>query len=163
MASEADIIIRDCTSLGDFEQCVCVQRSIWGFEENDLVPRRLFVVVRKTPLWAGGRGRKAHETAILVGKDQIVLPRVRRRDRVRLLASDLKTEVAVEKSHKKEQPVLSRRERIIEEKDAAPGGQRGLNSNQLATHLSCWGLYAGEQPQSLWAFGAVRLREGASQ
>lgn len=47
MVNEADILVRDCTSLEDFEQCVAVQRSVWGFDDKDLVPRRLFVVARK--------------------------------------------------------------------------------------------------------------------
>lgn len=47
MAAESDIVIRDCNSLDDFHQCVAVQRAVWGFDDKDLVPVRLFVVAQK--------------------------------------------------------------------------------------------------------------------
>ena len=47
MPPQADIAIRECSTLEDFEQCVSVQRSVWGFEDRDLIPRRFFVVARK--------------------------------------------------------------------------------------------------------------------
>jgi predicted GNAT superfamily acetyltransferase len=49
LASEkiANVTIRDCTSLEDFHQCVDLQRTVWGFEDRDLIPLRFFVVARK--------------------------------------------------------------------------------------------------------------------
>ncbi len=47
MAAESEIVIRDCDSLDDFHQCVAVQRAVWGFDDKDLVPVRLFVVAQK--------------------------------------------------------------------------------------------------------------------
>lgn len=42
-----EITIRDCTALEDFQQCLAVQRMVWGFEDQDLIPVRFFVVARK--------------------------------------------------------------------------------------------------------------------
>ena len=47
MDAEAEITIRDCVSLEDFQQCVAVQRAVWGFDEQDLIPVRFFVVAHK--------------------------------------------------------------------------------------------------------------------
>ena len=47
MASDDDIVIRDCASLEELRQCVAVQRAVWGFEDEDLIPTRFFVVARK--------------------------------------------------------------------------------------------------------------------
>ena len=46
-SSDADILIRDCVSIEDFRQCVSVQRTVWGFEDEDLIPTRLFAVAHK--------------------------------------------------------------------------------------------------------------------
>lgn len=45
--SEHEIVLRDCISLDDFQQCVIVQRRVWGFADEDLIPVRFFVVARK--------------------------------------------------------------------------------------------------------------------
>ena len=42
-----ELTVRRCDSLEDFRQCETVQQSVWGFEDRDLVPLRLFVVVSK--------------------------------------------------------------------------------------------------------------------
>jgi predicted GNAT superfamily acetyltransferase len=47
MATKPEIAIRNCSSLDDFRQCVAVQKAVWGFEDADLVPLRLFVVAQK--------------------------------------------------------------------------------------------------------------------
>ncbi len=47
MAGETEIVVRECHSLDDFHQCVAVQQTVWGFEDKDLVPVRLFVVAHK--------------------------------------------------------------------------------------------------------------------
>ena len=36
-----------CHSLDEFEQCVGVQKSVWGFADADLIPLRFFVVAAK--------------------------------------------------------------------------------------------------------------------
>ena len=47
MNAETDIVVRDCISLEDFQQCVAVQKTVWGFEDRDLIPVRFFVVAHK--------------------------------------------------------------------------------------------------------------------
>ena len=47
MASDDGIVIRDCSALEEFRQCVALQRAVWGFEDEDLIPTRFFVVARK--------------------------------------------------------------------------------------------------------------------
>src|ERR1039458_832770 len=47
LGGETEIVIRDCNSLDDFHQCVAVQQVVWGFDDKDLVPLRLFVVAHK--------------------------------------------------------------------------------------------------------------------
>jgi predicted GNAT superfamily acetyltransferase len=42
-----DITVRDCTQLDEFRQCVAVQKTVWGFDDEDLIPVRMFVVARK--------------------------------------------------------------------------------------------------------------------
>lgn len=39
--------IRALNEIGEFEQCVDLQREVWGFEDSDLVPARMFAVARK--------------------------------------------------------------------------------------------------------------------
>lgn len=47
MARDDGIVIRDCASLEEFRQCVAVQRAVWGFADEDLIPVRFFVVAHK--------------------------------------------------------------------------------------------------------------------
>src|SRR3990167_2599210 len=47
LASDDGIVIRDCSALEEFRQCVALQRAVWGFEDEDLIPTRFFVVARK--------------------------------------------------------------------------------------------------------------------
>jgi predicted GNAT superfamily acetyltransferase len=47
LAAETDIVIRDCSSLDDYRQCVAVQETVWGWEDRDLIPLRFFVVAHK--------------------------------------------------------------------------------------------------------------------
>ena len=46
MASDTGIVIRRCESLDDFRQCVAVQQAVWGFDDRDLIPVRMFVVAQ---------------------------------------------------------------------------------------------------------------------
>ena len=47
LASDEDIVIRDCTSLEELAECVAVQRAVWRFTDEDLIPVRFFVVAQK--------------------------------------------------------------------------------------------------------------------
>lgn len=46
-ADSQKILIRDCTSLEDLEACVALQKEVWGFDDIDLVPSRVFLVASK--------------------------------------------------------------------------------------------------------------------
>ncbi len=53
--SKDNLLIRVCDDPEEFETCVEIQREVWGFKDEDLVPSRLFVVAQKD--WrAGDRG-----------------------------------------------------------------------------------------------------------
>ena len=41
------IILRRCQGLEEFRQCMDLQREVWGFEDADLIPLRMFVVADK--------------------------------------------------------------------------------------------------------------------
>jgi predicted GNAT superfamily acetyltransferase len=41
------IVIRPCTSFAELDACVNIQEQVWGYEERDIIPRRLFVVARR--------------------------------------------------------------------------------------------------------------------
>ncbi len=45
--TENKLLIRVCDDPMEFETCVEIQREVWGFDEADLVPARLFTVARK--------------------------------------------------------------------------------------------------------------------
>ena len=41
------ITIRHCTTLEEYRQCVALQKSVWGWDDEDLIPTRFFAVARK--------------------------------------------------------------------------------------------------------------------
>jgi predicted GNAT superfamily acetyltransferase len=41
------ISIAHCTQLAEFERCVELQGAVWGYENGDIVPRRLFLLASK--------------------------------------------------------------------------------------------------------------------
>ena len=43
----SDVTIRHLTTLEDFQQCVEIQGAVWGYEDNDIVPRRMFLLAQK--------------------------------------------------------------------------------------------------------------------
>jgi predicted GNAT superfamily acetyltransferase len=43
----ADIIIRDCNGIPEFDACVEIQKQVWGYDPSDIIPSRMFVVARK--------------------------------------------------------------------------------------------------------------------
>ena len=61
--TDAGITIRVCTELKEWEDCVDLQRDVWGFSDLDLVPLRMFSVASKI----GGQVIGAYDDATLVG------------------------------------------------------------------------------------------------
>lgn len=47
MAASERITIRHCNALEEYRQCVAVQKAVWGWDDEDLIPTRFFVVARK--------------------------------------------------------------------------------------------------------------------
>src|SRR3972149_7018675 len=41
------ITIRHCTALEEYRQCVALQKAVWGWDDEDLIPTRFFAVARK--------------------------------------------------------------------------------------------------------------------
>lgn len=39
--------VRPLTELADFQQCVEIQGAVWGYEDSDIVPRRMFLLAQK--------------------------------------------------------------------------------------------------------------------
>jgi predicted GNAT superfamily acetyltransferase len=44
---DGDVVIRPATELGEFQQCVEIQGAVWGYDDSDIVPRRMFLLARK--------------------------------------------------------------------------------------------------------------------
>lgn len=68
-----EIVIRPCTTVEEFENCVRLQKTIWGFDDVDVLPVRLFVVGAKI----GGHVFGAFDGGKLVGFC-IAIPGLRR-------------------------------------------------------------------------------------
>jgi predicted GNAT superfamily acetyltransferase len=43
----ANVVIRSCHEMQEYEACLALQRQVWGFADEDLVPTRLFIVAHK--------------------------------------------------------------------------------------------------------------------
>ncbi len=56
------LVIRTCHAVGEFRQIVALQKEVWGFEDIELMPTRLFVVGEKI----GGHVLGAYNGATLV-------------------------------------------------------------------------------------------------
>ena len=53
------IAVRNCTELGEFRECLALQKEVWGFADNELVPLRIFSLAPKIGgqvigAWDGG-------------------------------------------------------------------------------------------------------------
>jgi predicted GNAT superfamily acetyltransferase len=48
MTIDSSIIVRACVGIDEINNCVDLQREIWGFDRNDLAPALIFVVAAKT-------------------------------------------------------------------------------------------------------------------
>jgi predicted GNAT superfamily acetyltransferase len=46
-AASGGITIRDCTTLEEYRTCVALQRAVWGWQDEDLIPTRFFIVAHK--------------------------------------------------------------------------------------------------------------------
>ena len=46
-SSSQQFELRHCHTVEEFRQCVDLQRSVWKFDDRDLIPARMFVVARK--------------------------------------------------------------------------------------------------------------------
>ncbi len=57
------IVLRNCTELEEFRACVALQKEVWGFADNELVPLRIFSLAPKI----GGQVIGAYEGEKLVG------------------------------------------------------------------------------------------------
>ena len=53
-ATESEIEVRECATVEEFEQCVALQRSVFGFPDVEVSPRRHFIVARRAGGWALG-------------------------------------------------------------------------------------------------------------
>ncbi|MBS1812366.1 MAG: GNAT family N-acetyltransferase [Acidobacteria bacterium] len=60
---ESNIVIRPCTTLDEFTQCIELQKAVWGDSDRELVPQHIFVVAVKT----GGQVFGAYDGDRLVG------------------------------------------------------------------------------------------------
>ncbi len=56
------LVLRTCHTVGEFRQVVALEKEVWGFEDIDMVPARLFVVGEKI----GGHVLGAYDGATLV-------------------------------------------------------------------------------------------------
>ncbi len=57
------IAVRNCTELEEFRACVALQKEVWGFADNELVPLRIFSLAPKI----GGQVIGAWQGETLVG------------------------------------------------------------------------------------------------
>ncbi len=61
--SDPELRIRHCNSVEEFELCVTLQKKVWGFDDIEVVPLRMFVVATKI----GGQCIGAFEGTDLIG------------------------------------------------------------------------------------------------
>jgi predicted GNAT superfamily acetyltransferase len=59
----SNIEIRSLTSLEHFESCVALQLEVWGYNDGDVIPRRVFVVAHRI----GGQVMGAFDGETIVG------------------------------------------------------------------------------------------------
>ena len=59
----AEIVLRSCQGFDEMEACVQLQIETWGYDEADVIPRRLFTVAQRI----GGQVMGAFEGQALVG------------------------------------------------------------------------------------------------
>lgn len=47
MTEASNIIVRKCSTIAEFNDCVALQKEVWNFSDVDLIPLRMFVVADK--------------------------------------------------------------------------------------------------------------------
>jgi predicted GNAT superfamily acetyltransferase len=47
MSATAEFEIRSLTEMADFQSCVEIQGTVWGYDDNDIIPRRMFLLASK--------------------------------------------------------------------------------------------------------------------
>ena len=47
MTAAPSVTVRPLSELAEFQQCVDIQGAVWGYEDNDIVPRRMFLLAQK--------------------------------------------------------------------------------------------------------------------
>src|SRR4029453_14423966 len=50
----AEITIRECTTIEEFDSCICLQREAFGLPELEISPRRHLIVSRQAGGWTLG-------------------------------------------------------------------------------------------------------------
>jgi predicted GNAT superfamily acetyltransferase len=46
-STQPEIIIRPCTTFAEFAECVDVQDKVWGYDDSDRIPQRVFMLAYK--------------------------------------------------------------------------------------------------------------------
>ena len=47
LMKNAEVTVRSLVGLDELQQCVHIQGEVWGYEDNDIVPRRMFLLAQK--------------------------------------------------------------------------------------------------------------------
>ena len=61
--SDDTIVVRNCTAIEEWRECVTLQKEVWGFADNELVPLRIFSLAPKI----GGQVIGAFDGGAMVG------------------------------------------------------------------------------------------------
>jgi predicted GNAT superfamily acetyltransferase len=62
-ASGAEVVLRSCAGFDELDACVRLQTDTWGYDETDVIPRRLFTVAQRI----GGQVVGAFDGQAMVG------------------------------------------------------------------------------------------------
>jgi len=62
-ASGAEVVLRSCAGFDELDACVRLQTDTWGYDETDVIPRRLFTVAQRI----GGQVIGAFDGQAMVG------------------------------------------------------------------------------------------------
>jgi len=54
-AKDADVLIRECTTVEEFDACIRLQREVFGLPDLEVSPRRHLIVSRLAGGWVRGR------------------------------------------------------------------------------------------------------------
>jgi predicted GNAT superfamily acetyltransferase len=65
--AEDEFVIRSLTTLDEFQQCVEIQGAVWGYDDSDIVPRRMFLLAQKIGGQVMGAAPVMGDTSRLAG------------------------------------------------------------------------------------------------